>query len=212
MRAARKAALLAILAGLAWSAATGEGRAQEQAVPRIIAPERIAPPPVGPGPLRRAGPRPPLGPLGGPAPRERARLAADLYFRPVAIAAGRFESGGHVVTIAGIRVIDAERQCEGGDGGIWACGLRARTAFRYWLRGRAVDCGPRRQAAANGDDEPAVTLSCTLVGQDVGRWLTLNGWALAEPGGPYEAEGEAARAARRGIFGDGPARRVSGSG
>lgn len=179
----------------------GTAVAQERRALRVIAPELIAPPPVDPATLDRADPRAPLSPLAGPAPEPKAKARDTRYFRPVAIAAGMFESEGKTVTIAGIRVIAPDRTCDAAAGGVWPCGTQARTAFRYWLRGRAVECDPGGDGEEAGIGKP---MACSLAGYDIGKWLTENGWALAEPGGPYEEQTEAARQARKGIFGGGP--------
>ncbi|EKF20140.1 hypothetical protein NA2_05101 [Nitratireductor pacificus pht-3B] len=173
--------------------------AQERRAPRIIAPELIAPPPVDPSMLNRLTPRAPLSDLAGPSPEPKR--ADTLYYRPVAIAAGLIESEGRTITIAGIRIVAPDRVCDARAGGVWPCGKQARTAFRYWLRGRAVECG----AGADVTEENAETpLRCTLAGYDVGKWLVENGWALADPDGPYAEEAETARETRKGIFSGGP--------
>ena len=84
------------------------------------------------------------------------------------------------------------------EGVSWQCGVRARTAFRLWLRGRALVC-------QLPDEEQAVTSArCRLAKQDAGAWLVANGWALAAPDGPYVQAEEKARAERMGIFGGPP--------
>ncbi|WP_048648315.1 thermonuclease family protein [Nitratireductor soli] len=176
--------------------------AQERRAPRIIAPELIAPPPVDPSTLNRLTPRAPLSDLAGPAPEPK--IADTLYFRPVAVAAGMVEAEGRTITIAGIRIIAPDRVCDAAAGGAWPCGKQARTAFRYWLRGRALECHAGAATPEAEKAAPDTPLQCTLAGYDVGRWLVENGWALAEPDGPYQDEAEAARQTRKGIFSGGP--------
>lgn len=175
----------------------GHAAAQEGGrAPRAIAPDIIAVPPVDPDTLERTEPRTPLSGIGQARPP--GAPDAPLLFRPVATAAGRIEAGGREIVIAGIRIIEPEQRCDAPDG-TWPCGMRARTAFRSWLRGRAVEC------ARPGEGEPEqAARRCSLGGRDIGAWLVAQGWALAEDGGAYEEEEQAAREGRKGIFGTPP--------
>jgi len=118
----------------------------------------------------------------------------------MAPAAGRIEAGGHRIDIAGLHVIDPDLTCRRSGVGTWPCGTVARTAFRNWLRGRAVEC-----LVPEKPSPESVTASCTLGQDDVGLWLAQQGFAEAAEGGPYVGQAKAAQAARRGIWGDGPA-------
>ncbi|MDN2568554.1 thermonuclease family protein, partial [Aquibium sp. A9E412] len=117
-----------------------------------------------------------------------------------ATAAGRLEAEGLTVLLSGLQVVEPDRLCDAADGGTWPCGMRARTAFRGLLRGRAVACDLDDGAAGGAG---TVTARCALAGRDLGRWLVEHGWALAAPGGPYGQAAAAARAERRGLFGGG---------
>lgn len=168
------------------------------ALSRLIAPGVVAPPQLDPDELQREGPRAPLSPLSAPLPPKPERKDGGRLFRPLAVESAVVEAMGLRVTIAGTESLAADETCEF-EGQPWACGMRARTAFRMWLRGRALDCDLPPDA---GDE---VTVSCRLGNQDAGAWLVSNGWARAAPGGPY-AEAEAdARTAGRGLFGPPPA-------
>ncbi|WP_295808683.1 thermonuclease family protein [uncultured Nitratireductor sp.] len=181
----------------------GLAGAQDRRQPRIIAPELVAPPPIDGAGLKRADPRTPLSELAAPAPQSKPE--DRLYYRPVAIAAGMLETEGRTITIAGIRIVAPEQVCDARDGGAWPCGKRARTAFRYWLRGRAVECHLEGEGEPTVQDESSdAPMRCSLSGHDVGAWLVENGWALAETGGPYVEQAEAARNAGKGIFSGGP--------
>jgi endonuclease YncB( thermonuclease family) len=167
---------------------------------RAVAPSLIAPPPVEREMLVRAEPRDPLGPLGqAQPPRKKQREGGNLLFNPVATASARFEAMGYEVAIAGTQSIDPAETCTY-KGTAWPCGIRARTAVRLWLRGRALACD-----IPPGSDEDAIVVGCRLGKDDVGAWLVTNGWAHAAKGGPYvEAEAKA-REAGLGIFGAPPA-------
>jgi endonuclease YncB( thermonuclease family) len=86
--------------------------------------------------------------------------------------------------------------------------MRARTAFRAFLRGRAVTCsgaGTKKDTTASSAGAPAaIVADCKVARQDVGQWLVENGWARATQGGPYADAGEAAHKAGKGIFGAAP--------
>jgi hypothetical protein len=166
---------------------------------RAVAPSLIAPPPVEKELLVRAAPRDPLGPLGqAQPPRKKQREGGDLLFNPVATASARFEAMGLEVTIAGTESIDPAETCTY-RGTAWPCGVRARTAVRLWLRGRALACD-----IPPGSDEDAIVVGCRLGLQDVGAWLVANGWAHAAKGGPYVEAEARAREAGAGIFGAPP--------
>jgi endonuclease YncB( thermonuclease family) len=103
----------------------------------------------------------------------------------------------HVVAVAGVENVELDERCsyEGQD---WDCGVHARTAFRAFIRGRAITCDL-------GPDAPkAVVADCRIGAQDVGGWLVANGWARARPGGPYADAEKKAREAKLGIFGPPP--------
>lgn len=160
--------------------------------------------------LEREAPRPPLGDLGlasPPSPPEPPASAAavdegepmQLLQRPVAVAAGRLESQGRIIELQGIEIVPVEQTCQTASGESWPCGMQARTAFRQWLRSRAIMC-----RLPQNDSGGAVATECTLGNDDAAEWLVANGWAKAAAGGNYEEAGRKAEEARRGIFGDKP--------
>ena len=171
---------------------------------RAIDPEAIAPPPLAPDELERVEPRAPLSDLalaGPPKPR-RSRAVDDWggtkLFQPVASAAGLIEANGYSVAVSGINIVRQDETCTD-DGKSWACGVRARTAFRSLLRGRAVACKVPPEA-----DRNRIVAECRIGKQDVGQWLVENGWARAVAGGPYVEAGDKARTDKKGIFGAAP--------
>ncbi len=160
--------------------------------------------------LEREAPRPPLSDLGlasAPKPPEPPAPATpvdageqmQLLQRPVAVAAGRLESQGRIIELQGIEIIPVEQTCEAVSGESWPCGMQARTAFRQWLRSRAIMC-----RLPQSDSGGAVATECMLGNEDAAEWLVANGWARAAAGGKYEEAGREAKGARRGIFGDRP--------
>jgi endonuclease YncB( thermonuclease family) len=166
------------------------------AASRLIAPKVVAPPELDPDDLQRAAPRAPLSELSKPLP-PRKEETGGMLFRPLALESAVVEAMGRKVAIAGTESLPADETCDF-EGERWPCGMRARTAFRMWLRGRALDCDLPPDA---GDE---VTASCSLGRQDAGAWLVANGWARASPGSRYAEAEAAARAAGKGIFGPPP--------
>lgn len=162
---------------------------------RPVEPALVAPPALAPD-LQRIEPRASLGDLALARPSEPEET---LLYRPVATAAGSLKAGGHSIVLDGIVPTEPKEECRSADGSSWPCGMIARTAFRNWLRGRAVECVVGEPPA----NEP-VTSPCMLAGEDIALWLVENGFATAEPGGPYVEAGKEAEAAGRGIFGPAP--------
>lgn len=172
---------------------------------RLVAAAEIAPPELGDQPIERVEPREPLGAL-GLAARPRRKETGPLLHRPVAVESAVVEAGGRRVAIAGTVSLSPDRTCDA-DGVSWPCGASGRTAFRLWLRGRTLECDLPREDADGGPDRPAngdIAAACRLAGQDAGRWLVANGWALAAPDGPYAEAEKAARDGAKGMFGPPP--------
>lgn len=171
----------------------------KSSLPKAVAPSSGSVASDEAAPLQRVEPREPLSQLSlalPPKPPTREEGGTILY-RPVATASGRFESMGRVVGVAGTEGIDPEERCTF-EGTEWPCGARARTAFRYFIRGRAISCDVPPEAGTD------IVVDCWIGTQDVGAWLVANGWAHASPGGPYADAEKQAREARRGIFGPPP--------
>ncbi len=198
--------------------ATADEPQADPAPPAPQSPTRSIDPEMAPrsddasGPLERVAPRPPLsdlslaGPLkpkqpdaGEPAAKEQDEWKGEPLFQPVANAAGEIESKGHSVELSGIDVVKPDETCTDDAGKEWACGLRARTAFRAFLRGRAVTCD-----APEGSGTGPVRTQCRIGKEDIGQWLVENGWARAAAGGPYADAGKTASEAKKGVFGPAP--------
>jgi endonuclease YncB( thermonuclease family) len=150
---------------------------------------------------QRVEPRAPLSEL-GQAKQLQVRKPADWdgtsLHRPVSNAAGTFEAMGYSVTVAGTEPVGADETCNF-KGASWPCGARARTAFRSFLRGRAVIC-----ALPAGAEPGAITAECRIGTDNMGEWLVENGWARAATGGPYAELGEKAQSAAKGVYGPPP--------
>ncbi|WP_348643324.1 thermonuclease family protein [Mesorhizobium sp. B2-7-1] len=171
---------------------------------RAIDPETVAPPALSDNQLERVEPRAPLSDLAlaGPPKPPKTKMPGDWngtkLFQPVATAAGLIESKGYAVAVSGVDVVKADETCSD-EGKSWACGARARTAFRAFLRGRAVACTVPPEGGRH-----TISAECHIGNQDIGQWLVENGWARAAQSGPYVEAESKARTARKGIFGPAP--------
>lgn len=168
---------------------------------RTIDPEFDASSKPRSGEPERIEPREPLSKLAlamPPKPKRPDEWQGTPLFQPVAPAAGLIEAKGYSVAVSGIDIVGKDETCDAG-GKSWACGIRARTAFRAFLRGRAVLCVVPPQG-----ERDLIAAQCRIGKQDVGAWLVENGWARAAAGGPYAQAGDKARAAKIGIFGKAP--------
>ena len=158
----------------------------------------VGPPQAGTAPLERIEPRAPLSELSlavPPKPKTPEDLAGEPLFHPVAEAAGVIEAKGQSLTVSGIEVVKPDETCTDSAGKNWPCGVKARTAFRGFLRGRAVTCAAPDKAGA---------AQCRVGNQDIGAWLVENGWARALPDGPYADAGRKASEAAKGVYGAAP--------
>jgi len=166
------------------------------APPRSVAPSIIAIPPVDPQALERVEARPPLSEIAQAVPPKKPP-PKPLLFQPVAEAGGIIVAGGRTITIAGVKpVVDGEI-CDRQGGATWPCGRAARSAFRAFLRGRAVTCD-----FPEGEVPDALSTTCRLGPRDIGAWLVENGWARPD-GDTYATQAAAAEKAGRGVFGPG---------
>ncbi|RWM54263.1 thermonuclease family protein [Mesorhizobium sp.] len=175
--------------------------ARPEAHSRAIDPEVVAPPQLQPEELERVEPRAPLSDLALARP-PKSKMPDDWngtkLFQPIATAAGVIQAKGYSVAVSGIDIVRQDETCADG-GKSWTCGSRARTAFRAFLRGRAVVCAVPPEGGRD-----LIAAECRVGNQDVGQWLIENGWARAAKSGPYVVAGEKARTARKGIFGPAP--------
>ena len=127
--------------------ASGAGNIQRSpakpiAPSRLVAPTVVAPPELAADELKREAPREPLSQLSlalPPKPEMKNEWAGTPFFRPLAIESAVFESKGRTIAISGAESVPLDESCVY-EGVSWPCGVRARTAFRLWLRSRALVC------------------------------------------------------------------------
>jgi endonuclease YncB( thermonuclease family) len=175
---------------------------------RAVAPLETPEPTTEETGLERVEPRAALSEIGQalpPRPRMPDEWTGTTLFNPVATAAGTLEAKGYNIAIAGVKPVPPNEHCDGG-GKSWPCGVRARAAFRSWLRGRSVICDVPPES-----DREALVVQCRVGKKDAAEWLIENGWARAASGGTYAALQEAASEAGKGIFGAPPATTAASS-
>lgn len=164
--------------------------------PRSIAPKLFAQPfTKHTASLERLPPRKALT----PKPPKQTGPRRTLLHRPVVTAAGQVTYGKAVLQLEGIEVVETGETCDGPSGSSWPCGIIARTAFRNFLRGRAMNC---TVPAAKWSD--VITAACQVGIQDPAAWLAGSGWARAIEGSAYAEVAQVARKAGKGLYGDDP--------
>ena len=123
-----------------------------------------------------------------------------LVFNSVVTAAGIFEINGISIILPEIEVTAANEQCTSSNGRRWPCGAVARTAFRNYVKAKAINCN-----LPDVPPEQAFIAECLLHGRDPAIWLVDQGWARAKTDGSLVMAGEKAKQAKRGLFGSPPA-------
>jgi len=173
---------------------------------RQVDPDGFSPSRNETAPLERVEPRQPLSEMGrasppapppAPVPVDNTAKPVLLY-RPVATAAGTIQASGYKIALEGINALPPEETCNS-DGTTWPCGMAARTAFRNWLRSRAVECTVPGQPT-----DELIATECKLGGTDLAEWLVQNGWARAKDGTTMTDAMKKAEEAKLGIFGSPP--------
>ena len=153
---------------------------------------------AGPGdtaegaPLERLPPRPPLSgeTLQADTPKPQ------LLPRPVALDGARIAYRQGTIILPGVEALPLDQRC-GTGGDAFPCGVMARTELRRFLRGRSIECDvPPDFGVRRGE----ATSTCSVAGDDIGRWVIENGWGKATAGGPYGEAQADARKARRGVW------------
>jgi endonuclease YncB( thermonuclease family) len=180
------------------SATAGDGSVTDSTphMPRPIAPKRFAQPfAEGAVQLERIAPRQPLTP---PPPKDNTPKRTLLH-RPVVTASGLITYKNGTLRLAGIEVVDPQEVCTDQQGIEWPCGIIARTAFRNFLRGRALSCN-----APAGRWEETVTSQCIVGNQDPAVWLVSHGWVRPTAGSDYAALEQAAKDNHKGLYGSDP--------
>ncbi len=167
-----------------------------------VLPTKAPPPAIQSAGLERVEPRAALSELGQalpPRPKMPDEWKGTTLFNPVATAAGMLEAKGYKIALAGIEPVMPDEECNAG-GKSWPCGVRARAAFRAWLRGRSIICEVPPQP-----DRETIVVPCKVGKSDASAWLVESGWARAAADSSYAELADAALEAGKGIYGPPPA-------
>ncbi len=111
------------------------------------------------------------------------------FFGVVAVDAGTLDLGPRRLKLAGIAAPAADADCTPDAAPSWPCGRAALTAFRLFLRSRAIECFLPPETL----DDPVVG-PCRLGETDLANWLVAQGWAEPAATAPEELRLAAARA------------------
>ncbi|GHC66477.1 thermonuclease family protein [Limoniibacter endophyticus] len=169
-------------------------------VPEIIPdiPEEQEPQPVEPAPLSLTYPpqepqrAQPAALPGEPSNEAPGNWKLTLLYQPVISSLTEIRADGHRILLDGIAPLDAAEQC-GESGRRWPCGRFAVTAFRHFVRGRAIRCAVPQQPLPE-----TITTQCFIGKHDLAAWLVTNGWADAVNEETYGAMAQAAIENQRG--------------
>jgi endonuclease YncB( thermonuclease family) len=84
------------------------------------------------------------------------------------------DAGTFKIRLNGIDAPETDQRCLDEQGKVWSCGIEATAKLEAYSRGRSWSC------ELTGVDRYGRSLgTCLIDGEDVGRWLVRNGWALA---------------------------------
>lgn len=93
---------------------------------------------------------------------------------------GSLSVGGLLVRLQGISIPPTDRICGVADMPA-TCGPRAVLQLARKIGAEFVRCQDLGR-----DDEGAMLGRCTVLGEDLGGWMVLNGWAMAGRDAPFE--------------------------
>ena len=100
--------------------------------------------------------------------------AEPLIVVPRIMDADTVDAGTVKIRLNGIDAPETDQRCLDAHGQIWSCGLTATAKLEAYSQGRSWSC------ELGGTDRYGRFLgTCSVNGEDVGRWLVRNGWALA---------------------------------
>jgi endonuclease YncB( thermonuclease family) len=186
----------AVLGGAVWY------RKNQPAPP--IAPTAVAkaksPQAQTPSPLLDPTPSPGAAPI-----KPEGKLALQPPF--TIINGITVRSGKQTIRLADLEGPHQDTVCHDNEGGLWACGLKARVALNNLISGQTLECN------ATGQEGDTMLAHCSRDSTDIGRELVRAGWArpLLEKHATYSPELQAAKETRVGLWETGWRIRVQGT-
>ncbi len=103
-------------------------------------------------------------------------VAASLSGVAVVIDGDTFRLDGTHIRLFGIDAPERREQCVSLEAAVWDCGRESTGVLRRFLGTRPVTC-----AAEDTDKYGRTVATCTVGGEDIGRWMVRNGWARSYP-------------------------------
>lgn len=124
------------------------------------------------------------------------RSVPDISGQIRVIDGDTFEIAGIKVRLHAIDAPESDQMCETEQGADWACGAWITKVVQDRYSGQAATC-----EAVDTDRYGRTVARCTALGEDVGAWLTYEGFAFAyvQYGADYAAIEREAAAADRGL-------------
>ena len=93
---------------------------------------------------------------------------------PQFVDADTIGAGTTKIRLSGIDAPESDQRCLDSHGQLWSCGLQATSSLQAYSGNRPWTC------QLSGFDRYGRRLgTCSVQGEDIGRWLVRNGWALA---------------------------------
>ena len=155
-----------------WASQKAQSQSDTKPVPSAAPPQQVAPPPAPPpqadAKAEHTAALNEKDKAGTPAPPTEPKL----YYRVTVRDGGTLQSGGAVITLAGIAARDADATCKSANGKSWPCGAAAKSALTRLIRSRAVTCELPKQSA-----QKDVVARCSVAGADLSTWMVRQGWA-----------------------------------
>jgi endonuclease YncB( thermonuclease family) len=123
--------------------------------------------------------------------------AAEIAGVPKIREADQIQIGNTRIRLGGIDAPSTDQLCLNTDGERWTCGVAARDELIKRFGGKSWTCQTRTV-----DRRGRTVARCQADGEDVQKWLTSNGWALAyaRMSRDYEADEKTAREAKAGMW------------
>jgi endonuclease YncB( thermonuclease family) len=160
-----------------------------------VAPIAVAKPkspqaqPPAPSPLLDPTPSPGAAPI-----KPKGKLALQPPF--TIIDGITVRSGRLTIRLADLEGPHQNSVCHDNEGGLWACGLRARVALNNLISGQTLECN------TTGQEGDTILAHCSHDSTDIGRELVRAGSArpLLEKHATYGPELQAAKETRAGLW------------
>jgi endonuclease YncB( thermonuclease family) len=123
--------------------------------------------------------------------------AAEIRGVPKILDGDTVEIAQQRIRIFGIDAPETEQLCLDAAAQRSSCGVSARNALSSLSAGRSWSC-----TTVDQDQYGRPVARCQVAGQDVGRWMVAQGWALAfiRYSSAYVDDERASRSARRGVW------------